>query len=440
MSLELLAILLFLLILAVLFSGYPVAFTLGGVSILVGIALLGIGYLDLLALRIYGTMQNIVLLSVPLFIFMGVILEKSGIAEDMLQTLTLMLGKLKGGLALAVIVVGLLLAASTGVVGATVVTMGLISLPAMLKRGYPATLSTGVIASAGTLGQIIPPSVVLILLGSVINVPVGDMFMGAVIPGLLLTFAYMLYVLIFAYLKPQSAPAATDEELAEFRTEGQGSRIFSAFILPFLLILTVLGSIFTGIATPTEAAGIGAFTAILMALLRRKLSFKMLQETARTTTFLTSMVFMILVGASAFSLTFRELKGDDMIVNAVTQSGLSAPMFVLVAMLGIFIAGFFIDFIEIIFIFVPILTPIFAAYGLDLLWVGILITMNLQTSFLTPPFGFSLFYLKGVAPPSVKTSDLYKGIIPFLLIQIALLAIVYFYPQIATWLPNYLNS
>jgi tripartite ATP-independent transporter DctM subunit len=440
MSLELLAILLFLLILAVLFSGYPVAFTLGGVSILVGITLLGIGYLDLLALRIYGTMQNIVLLAVPLFIFMGVILEKSGIAEDMLQTLTLMLGKLKGGLALAVIVVGLLLAASTGVVGATVVTMGLISLPAMLKRGYPAPLSTGVIASAGTLGQIIPPSVVLILLGSVINVPVGDMFMGAVVPGLLLTFAYMLYVLIFAYLKPQAAPAATEEELAEFRTEGQGNRIFSAFVLPFLLILTVLGSIFAGIATPTEAAGIGAFTAILMALFRRKLSFQMLKEAARTTTFLTSMVFMILVGASAFSLTFRELKGDDMIVNAVTQSGLPAPVFILIAMTGIFIAGFFIDFIEIIFIFVPILAPIFAAYGLDLLWVGTLITLNLQTSFLTPPFGFSLFYLKGVAPPSVKTSDIYKGVIPFLLIQLALLVLVYFYPPIATWLPTYLNS
>jgi len=440
MSLELFALILFAAILLVLFLGYPVAFALGGVSIWIGSMVMGIKFFDLLPLRIYGTMQNIVLLAVPLFIFMGLMLEKSGIAERMLQTLTLLMGRLRGGLALAVIVVGILLAASTGIVGATVVTMGLLSLPTMLKRGYSKSLASGVIASAGTLGQIIPPSIVLILLGSVMNVPVGDLFMGALIPGLLLSLGYILYVLAFAYLKPEQAPPASRQELKAFKGKGMLKEIAISFLLPFLLILAVLGSIFAGIATPTEAAGIGAVAAMLLTATQGKLSMKTLKEVMSETTFLTSMVFMILVGAAAFSLTFRALEGERLIVQAITQSNLSAVAFFWLSMLGIFIAGFFIDFIEITFIFVPILTPLFQKFGFDLLWVGVLIAMNLQSSFLTPPFGFSLFYLKGVAPKEVRTIDIYKGVLPFLLIQALTLLLIYFFPKLVLWLPQMLNQ
>lgn len=440
MSLEIFALILFVAILVVLFLGYPVAFALGGVSIWVGSMVMGIKFFDLLPLRIYGNMQNIVLLAVPLFIFMGLMLEKSGIAERMLQTLTLLMGRLRGGLALAVIIVGILLAASTGIVGATVVTMGLLSLPTMLKRQYSKRLATGVIVSAGTLGQIIPPSIVLILLGSVMNVPVGDMFMGAVIPGLLLSLGYVVYVLVYARLHPQQAPAANKEELAAFRSGSMTKDILLSFLLPFLLILAVLGSIFAGIATPTEAAGIGALAASLMTAAQGKLSMKVLKEVMSETTFLTSMVFMILVGAAAFSLTFRALQGERLIVEAITQSELSPAAFFWLTMLGIFIAGFFIDFIEITFIFVPILTPLFQKFGFDLLWVGILIAMNLQSSFLTPPFGFSLFYLKGVAPKEVRTSDIYRGVVPFLLVQVVVLLLIYLFPGLVLWLPDVLNK
>ncbi|GIV38289.1 MAG: C4-dicarboxylate ABC transporter [Thermonema sp.] len=440
MSLEIFALILFVAILVVLFLGYPVAFALGGVSIWVGSMVMGIKFFDLLPLRIYGNMQNIVLLAVPLFIFMGLMLEKSGIAERMLQTLTLLMGRLRGGLALAVIIVGILLAASTGIVGATVVTMGLLSLPTMLKRQYSKRLATGVIVSAGTLGQIIPPSIVLILLGSVMNVPVGDMFMGAVIPGLLLSLGYVVYVLVYARLHPQQAPAASKEELAAFRSGSMTKDILLSFLLPFLLILAVLGSIFAGIATPTEAAGIGALAASLMTAAQGKLSMKVLKEVMSETTFLTSMVFMILVGAAAFSLTFRALQGERLIIEAITQSELSPAAFFWLTMLGIFIAGFFIDFIEITFIFVPILTPLFQKFGFDLLWVGILIAMNLQSSFLTPPFGFSLFYLKGVAPKEVRTSDIYRGVVPFLLVQVVVLLLIYLFPGLVLWLPDVLNK
>ena len=387
-------------------------------------------------LRIYGTMNNFVLISVPLFVYMGVMLEKSGIAERLLNTMALLFGRMKGGMAVAVILVGAMLAASTGIVGATVVTMGLLSLPAMLNRGYSKTLATGTIASAGTLGQIIPPSVVLVLLGSVMNVSVGELFMGAVIPGLLLVLLYILYVMAVAIFRPRSAPPIPEEELEQFRAKGFGWDLVRTFVLPFSLVLAVLGSIFAGIATPTEAAAVGALVATILTAMEKKLSMAVLKEVMRETTFLTSMVFIILVGAAAFGLVFRGVEGDDALINLIKSTNMSPYAFLAFVMIVIFIAGFFIDFIEIIFIFMPVVTPVFAAYQMDLLWIGILVCVNLQTSFLTPPFGFSLFYLKGVTPPEVKTRDLYIGIIPFILIQLALLVLLVFVPELATWLPE----
>lgn len=430
------ALLLFLLLFLLLLLGFPVAFTLAGVSILFALAVSGGELFGLIPMRIYGTMSNFVLIAVPLFVYMGVMLEKSGIAERLLDTMALIFGRIKGGLAVAVIVVGALLAASTGIVGATVVTMGLLSLPTMLRRNYDPSLATGTIASAGTLGQIIPPSIVLVLLGSVMNISVGDLFMGAVIPGILLVTLYILYVLILAIIKPEWAPAATKEELAVFHGEGLAGRVIRAFVLPMLLILSVLGSIFAGIASPTEAAGVGAFVATLLTIYEKKFSLKVLKEVMKETTYLTSMVFIILVGATAFGLVFRELGGDDAILGLLESTDLSPYAFLFVVMLVMFVAGFFIDFIEIIFIFIPIIKPVFEAYEMDLLWIAILVSMNLQTSFLTPPFGFSLFYLKGVAPPSITTGHLYKGIIPFIIIQLILLGLIVLFPEIVTWLPR----
>jgi tripartite ATP-independent transporter DctM subunit len=433
---DFLPLLLFLTLLICLLLGFPVAFTLGGVSMVFGLLVFGIEFFNLLPLRIFGTMTNFVLIAVPLFIYMGVMLEKSGIAERLLETMSLLLGSIRGGLAISVIIVGTLLAASTGVVGATVVTMGLLSLPTMLRRGYSPELATGTIASAGTLGQIIPPSVVLVLLGSVLNVSVGDLFTGAVIPGLLLVTLYLLYVVVFAILRPQSAPPIPEEELVAFRGKGLAKRVFKAFVLPLILVLSVLGSIFAGIASPTEAAGVGAFVATLLTAWEGKLSFKVLKAVSIETTYLTCMVFIILVGATAFGLVFRGIGGDRYLIGIIEQSNLSPYAFLAFVMVGIFIAGFFIDFIEIIFIFVPVVGPVFVAYKMDLLWVGILISMNLQTSFLTPPFGFSLFYLKGVAPPEVTTGHLYRGIMPFVIIQLLVLALLILFPEIVRYLPN----
>lgn len=433
---EALPLLLFLALFICLLLGFPVAFTLGGVSIVFGWLVFGLDFFNLLPMRVFGTMTNFVLIAVPLFIYMGVMLEKSGIAERLLETMSLLLGSIRGGLAISVIVVGALLAASTGVVGATVVTMGLLSLPTMLRRGYSPELATGTIASAGTLGQIIPPSVVLVLLGSVLNVSVGDLFTGAVIPGLLLVVFYLLYVVIFAIVKPASAPPIPAEELAAFRGKGLAKRVFRAFFLPLLLVLSVLGSIFAGIASPTEAAAVGALVATLLTAWEKKLSFRVLKEVSIETTYLSCMVFIILVGASAFGLVFRGIGGDRYLISVIEQSNLSPYAFLAFVMIGIFIAGFFIDFIEIIFIFVPVIGPVFAAYKMDLLWIGILISMNLQTSFLTPPFGFSLFYLKGVAPPEVTTGQLYRGIIPFVIIQLLVLALLIIFPQIVSFLPK----
>ncbi len=437
---EALALVLFALVFIFLLAGYPVAFTLGGISIIFGLFTFGADFFYLLPLRVFGTMGNYVLIAVPLFIFMGMMLEKSGIAESLLETMALLFGKFKGGLAMAVVVVGAMLAASTGIVGATVITMGLISLPTMLKRGYSTELATGTIAASGTLGQIIPPSVVLVLLGSVLNVSVGNLFMAAVVPGIILVLLYALYIVLVSLVKPSSVPSMPEEEIARFREKGMYTKVFKAFLLPFLLILAVLGSIFAGIASPTEAAAVGAGGATLLTVAQGKFNLKILREVARETTHLTSMVFIILVGATAFSLVFRGLEGDTYLIAMIQQAQLSPTAFLLLVMIAVFIAGFFIDFIEIIFIIVPVVTPIFLALGIDLIWVGILIALNLQTSFLTPPFGFSLFYLKGVAPPQVTTMQLYRGIIPFVLMQMIFLILVVLFPEIISWFPRWVGS
>lgn len=434
-----LPLILFGLVFIIILFGYPVAFTLGGISIIAGVLFFDVDFFYLLSLRIYGTMSNFVLIAVPLFIFMGIMLEKSGLAESLLETMAVLFGRLKGGLAVSVVIVGAMLAASTGIVGATVVTMGLISLPTMLKRGYSIELTTGTIASSGTLGQIIPPSVVLVLLGSVLNVSVGALFTAAIIPGLILVSLYLIYIIVSATINPKKAPSISEEERKIFWESGSTKKIVLAFVLPFLLIVLVLGSIFMGVASPTEAAAVGAIGAMLLTVIQGKFNLSTLKDVMKDTTFLTSMVFMILIGATAFSLVFRGMGGDRLLSSMITEAGLSSNMFLAVVLIVVFIAGFFIDFIEIIFIIVPVAAPIFSAMGIDLVWIGILIALNLQTSFLTPPFGFSLFYLKGVAPPEVKTSHLYRGVVPFVAIQMLLLILVIVFPELVTFLPDLLE-
>jgi len=435
-----LAIILFVLMFGMLLIGFPVAFTLGGVSLIFGYFSFGIDLFNLLPLRIWGTMTNYVLIAVPLFVYMGVMLEKSGLAEELLETMALLFGRLRGGLAISVVVVGALLAAATGIVGATVVTMGLLSLPTMLKRGYSTELATGTICAAGTLGQIIPPSIVLVLLGSILNVSIGDMFMGAVVPGLALVVLYLIYLTVFAFLKPESAPAMPADELAAFREKGMYKRIFRAFFLPFFLIVAVLGSIFAGIASPTEAAAVGALGATFLTLVQKKLNYETAMAVMKDTLTLTCMVFILLVGATAFGLVFRGLGGDTFIVEAIENSNMTPTHFLILVMAIVFVAGFFIDFIEITFIIVPVVAPIFQSMGMDLFWVGILFAMNLQTSFLTPPFGFSLFYLKGVAPANVTTGHIYRGIIPFIIIQVIALFVVAVFPETVYWLPKIMSK
>ncbi len=427
MSLAILALILFVSIFLLVLYGYPVAFTLGGLSLLYAFCFLDPVVLTLLPNRVMGVMDNSVLLAVPLFVFMGIMLEKSGLAERMLRTMTELFGRVRGGMAVSVIIVGALLAASTGIVGATVITMGLISLPPMLRRGYPATVSTGVIAASGTLGQIIPPSVVLVLLGSVLGVSVGKLFAAALWPSLLLVGAYVAYIIVLGLVRPSLFPRG-DNDLKGW-TPAFFKDLLQSLFLPFLLIIAVLGSILTGKASPTEASAIGAYGAILLTLSQGKLKWQTVKDVCRDTTHLTSMVFMILLGATTFSLVFRELGGDQFLVRLINQGGLTEYQFLALVMVVVFVAGFFIDFIEIVFIIVPVVTPIFIGYGTDLVWLGILLGINLQTSFLSPPFGFALFYLKGVAPPEVKTIHLYKGIIPFLLIQVFLVSIVLFFPR-----------
>lgn len=455
---EALPFILFGLVFLLLLTGYPVAFTLGGVSTLFGLVFLGPDFFNLLPLRIMGTMSNPLLIAVPLFVFMGMMLEKSGLAESMLETMALLFGRFRGGLAISVVIVGAMLAASTGIVGATVITMGLISLPTMLKRGYSIELATGTIASSGTLGQIIPPSVVLILLGSVLNISVGDLFTAALIPGLLLVGCYLIFIVLVAIFKPDAAPSMPREELEKFRDRSGGEmirKVLLAFLLPLGLIVAVLGSIFSGIASPTEAAAVGALGATILTIIsvypKGGLKLSLFQDVMRETTRITAMVFMILIGATVFALVFRGLEGHILLTEFIENAELSPEIFLLVVMLVVFIAGFFIDFIEIIFIIVPVVEPVFRKYAAagegifgqftemgipnaGLIWIGILFALNLQTSFLSPPFGFSLFYLKGVSPPEVTTAHLYRGIVPFVIIQVIFLGLVILFPQIVTFL------
>lgn len=433
MSLEVVAVVLFILIFLVLLTGYPVAFVLGGLSVVLGWIYVP-DFLDFLPLRIMGTLQNYVLLAIPLFVFMGLTLEKSGIAEDLLTSMGFLFGRMKGGLAISVILVGTILAASTGIVGATVISMGLISLPIMLKKGYSASLSTGIIASSGTLGQIIPPSIVLILLGSVLNVSVGELFKAAIVPGFLIVLCYTLYIVIYGKIYPNAVPALSKEDLKSFMQGHFKRRLFASFFFPMILIGAVLGAIFAGVASPTEAAAVGCLGALILTGVKGKISLSLVKEVCRETTLLTSMVFMILLGATTFALVFRGLGGDSMLVEIVESSQLSSTQFLLLVMIIVFVSGFFIDFIEIIFIIVPIVAPIFSQFQMDPIWIGVLLALNLQTSFLTPPFGFALFYLKGVSPTEVRTLDIYKGVIPFIVIQIFVLSCVYLWPGVLVWI------
>ncbi|HUF73719.1 MAG TPA: TRAP transporter large permease subunit [Gammaproteobacteria bacterium] len=452
---EWVSLMMFAAVVIVLISGFPVAFCLGGVALIFAlVGMVGGGFdaafLATMPNRLFGIMSNQTLLAVPLFVFMGVTLERARIAENLLDNLSALFGSLRGGLGISVMVVGMLLAASTGIVGATVVTMGLLSLPTMLRRGYSPRIASGTICAAGTLGQIIPPSIVLVLLGDVLSsaysqaqlaqnnfnpdtVSVGDLFAGALIPGLLLVALYIVYLIAVAILRPAAMPpAGRDSEKADW------GALLGALAPPLLLILAVLGSIIFGLATPTEAASVGAVGALVLAGLRRALDLKRLREAMQTTIRISSMVFLILIGASLFSLVFRGYGGDRLVQDFLMSLPGGAFGAVASVMLLMFLLGFVLDFIEITFVVVPIVAPILLAMGLDPVWLGVMIAINLQTSFLTPPFGFALFYLRGVAPESLTTGDIYRGVMPFVAIQILVLGIVSGWPGLATWLPGVL--
>ena len=428
----------FLALTILLMFGFPVAFTLLGTALAFGLIGFGWDFFNLLPLRVWGVMTNVTLLAVPLFVFMGVMLERSGLAEELLDAMGIAFGRLRGGLAISVVVVGALLGASTGIVGATVVTMGLLAVPTMLRRGYHKELATGTVSASGTLGQIIPPSIVLVLIGDIVGVPVGDLFMGAVLPGMVLVGLFVLYILGVAWARPEWAPPIPAEELAELTPVVLFKKFSRALFPPLFLIIAVLGSIFAGIASPTEAAGVGAVGATVLTIINRKFNLRILREVMRSTMQLTSMVFIILVGAAAFGLVFRGMGGDELV--RAFLGGIAAnygQWTVLAIVMGlIFVIGFFLDFIEITFIHVPVLAPIMLDFGFDPIWFCILIAVNLQTSFMTPPFGFSLFYLKAVTPPEITTGHIYRGIIPFVAVQLVGLLIVVFFPVLVTWLPT----
>ena len=450
-----LALAMFVVVCVVLLLGFPVALTLGDTAL--GFAALGIlighfdpDYLTALTGRIFGTMGNETLVAVPLFILMGVVLERAKIAEDLLANMAGLFGERPGGLGVAVILVGALLAASTGIVGATVVTMGVLALPSMLRAGYQPQLATGTICATGTLGQIIPPSIALVLLGDIMSsayqqaqlrmnvintdtVSVGDLFVGAMVPGVVLVFLYLAYVLTRAAIQPESAPPAVSVDKTE------PGAVIKAVLPPLALITLVLGSILVGAATPTEAAGVGATGALLLALMRGALSLEMLQDISRSTLFTTSMVFLILIGAAVFSLVFRGFGGDALIEQFFEELGGGPHMALLVVMLVMFLLGFILDFIEITFVVVPVVGPVLLSMGFDPVWLGVMIAVNLQTSFLTPPFGFALFYLRGVAPETVSTRAIYAGVLPFVLIQLLLLVLMWWWPNLVLWLPNALG-
>ena len=422
-------IMMFFAALLLLLLGFPVAFTFGGVALIFGVFAEGWDLFAFMPFRIYSIMQNVVLMAVPLFIFMGIVLQKTRLAEQLLESMGLLFGSMRGGLAVSTILVGALLAASTGVVGASVVAMGVISLPVMLKYGYSRSLACGAICAAGTLGQIIPPSIILIILGDVLGLPVGDLFQAALIPGLVLVGVYVAYILIFAYARPGAAPPIPFER-DQSTTLKHYLDALRAIIPPVLLIAVVLGSIFAGIATPTESSALGGVGAILLSVLYRKFSWRLLYDSALETVKITAMVFAILLGATAFSMAFSYTGGDIMVGEFLLQLPGEKWGFLIFSMLIILLLGFFIDFVEISFIVVPILSPIAEAMGISMLWFAILIAMNLQTSFLTPPFGFSLFYLKGVAPPEVRTVDIYRGAIPFILMQASIVVSILVFPDL----------
>ncbi len=454
---EILAGLMFLGVIGMLMLGFPVAFTLAGTSLIFAMVGLGFGVFDpsnfgSLANRYIGFMTNEVLVAVPLFIFMGVMLERSRIAEQLLMTMGKLFGKVRGGLGFSVIIVGALLAASTGVVGATVVTMGLISLPAMMRAGYDPKLASGVITASGTLGQIIPPSTVLIFMGDMLAginaqvqmakgnfapspVSVGDLFAGAFLPGLLLVGVYMAYLAFKAVTDPESCPATPNVDA----DQKLWKEILVALVPPLLLIIAVLGSILGGIATPTEAASVGAVGATVLAALRWRLSFRVVREVAVSTASITAMVFIILFGASVFSIVFRQMGGDNLVHEFLSgmPGGVTGAMIVVMAIM--FVLGFILDTFEIIFIIIPITAPVLLDLGLDPIWLGVMVGVNLQTSFLTPPFGFALFYLRGVAPGSISTGQIYRGAIPFVFLQITVIAMLFIFPEIVTWLPGVLR-
>ena len=455
---EWLSLLLFISIIAILLLGVPVSLALAGTSLIFAVIGIFLGefeasFLTGLPNRIYGIMTNPTLLAIPLFVFMGITLEKSKIAENLLENLSVLFSGIRGGLAIAVTLIGMLLAASTGIVGATVVTMGLLALPTMQKNNYSTELSTGVICASGTLGQIIPPSIVLVMLGDVISssyqysqmnlgnysprtVSVGDLFAGALIPGVILVLFYISYILLISYIDPKSAPKNKESDIGPENPK----KIISSLLPPLGLMVLVLGSILLGMASPTEAAGIGAFGALIISYTRKTLNKKIVLEISNSTLKITGMVFFILISASVFSLVFRGFSGDELVHNFLTGLPGDKVSAMIITMIVIFILGFILDFIEITFVVIPIVAPILLGMGFDPVWLGIMIAINLQTSFLTPPFGFALFYLRGVAPDIVKTQQIYKGIVPFVLIQIIMLVVLSIYPEIVTFLPDYIYS
>ncbi len=463
------AITLFIVICLMLMIGFPVAITLAGTALLFAAIGTLTGTFDpllgTLPSRLYGIMTNTTLIAVPLFVFMGVMLERSQVAENLLDTMAALFGRRRGGLGISVILVGMLMAASTGIVGATVVTMGLLALPTMLKRGYDPAVATGTICASGTLGQIIPPSIILILLGDVIanaysqsqlskqqelasqgifeysaptTVSVGDLFAGALLPGLMLVGLYILYIMFLTFFRKESVPALSQDQQNELAGHKLLQQVFSALLPPLLLIIAVLGSIITGLATPTEAASVGAIGAILLAASRKQLNLDILRKVVINTTEVTSMVFLILIGASIFSVVFRGFGGDEIIADFLGNLPGGVFTAMLVVMLLMFVLGFVLDFIEITFVVVPIVGPVLLGMGLDPVWLGVMIAINLQTSFLTPPFGFALFYLRGVAPAAVQTAQIYKGVIPYIAIQLLAMAMLAYWPALATWLPKVL--
>ena len=461
--LELLPLLLFAAVILVLLAGYAVAPTLAGTALIFALAGAAFGVFDLGVLgflpnRLFGIVTNQTLIAVPLFVLMGVTLERTRIAEALLHSLSLLMGRVRGGLALAVTVVGALLAASTGIVGATVVAMGLLALPTMLQRNFDPSLATGTICATGTLGQIIPPSIALVLLGDVLSsayqqaqlsqgvfspktVSVGDLFAGALVPGIVLVGLYLAYIVVAVRLRPNLAPAAGERDDGDQSAEDITVRqLLRGLLPPLALIVAVLGAILAGYATPTEAAAVGALGALLLAVGFRALNVRVLGEICRSTLKTTAMVFFILVGASVFSLVFRGYGGDELVQGLFENMVGGVWGATLIVMLTIFCLGFILDFIEITYVVVPIVAPVLLAMGLDPVWLGVLIAINLQTSFLTPPFGFALFYLRGVAPPQVSTMDIYRGVVPFVFLQIALMAALVAVPSLATWLPSVLYS